>query len=524
MSQSLFMTLVVTLFTVSAMAKAKPQIKLSPLPAPQAYTFMSEQQYEKYMKEAKSGTRHVADIDKIDDVTALSDDLKNIRSALIGGPIWKDHQAKAETKPGVKTPDDLMALLNDLDGRYEQLETDAKFVAAQLIALKPFQSVIYRARHLIDNAELSKSAVIVMLRLSATGQNTFFPNEQWKAGFEFLTAPTAGMGPDIVSEEDLHAEIMNQVRPSVEKLYSRLNALSFSKPIYFDNKMAYATANFVSDNDRYVTLGETERIGTLAGLSLAISGMYTGLAYNWLGMFETADAVARVYGFRSTISSLIPGVDFVDGATAEKRTSVIKRNANLFTLRAGGEKWTAVSYDWFVNGVKMAKIAWAMVKKDGMGSTNLNNLIDPRGFLPFTRQIDSTLSGIESLIHGDGVSSSVVMGETVDVKFKDLFMNPPKDLKAFMPLTFDKGADVLPSKYARDSGGKLKGGYRNYLKGSPTAWCLKGCKDAKGNAVQSYQDYFPDVKSNEDVKRAARVLTQTWGGWLMGIPVGAMVF
>lgn len=507
--------LAVTAVSGLALANAKPSkpIRYNQLPSPTGFKALSEEQYQKALKDAKATTRSIAEIDKVDDVTALSDDLKNIRSQIIGGPIYKNHQVTAEKSAGVKTPADIVALIKSLDSKYDSLETDAKFVAAQLIALKGMQSAVYRARHLIDTAELTKSAIITSLRLAASGQNVFFPTEQWKAGFDYLTTPTEGMGPDISTEEELHKAILSEVRPDVEKMYARINALNFSKPIYFDNKMAFSSANFVSDDDRYVVLGETERISTLSGMAFGISSMYVGLAYHWDRVFDTADSVARIYGFRATVSSLVPGLDFVDGATAEKRTSVIKKNGKLFTLREGGAQWTTAAYQWFVSGVQNAKIAWSMIKRDANSNSNINNVIDPRGFLPFVRQNDATLSTIESLVHGEGVSSAVVMGETVNVKFKELFENPPKDLKAFLPTEFDKGQAVIASPLARDTSGKLRGGYRNYMKGSPTAWDVK-----------AYQAYFPDVKNNDDIKKAAKILSQTWGGALVGVSVGSMVF
>jgi hypothetical protein len=519
--QSVLALVAMTAIAVSANAKPKPFPTPAALPEPPPVTVMSEEQYQKALKDAKTTTRRVADIDNVNEATALSDDLKNLRSDVIGGSVWVNKlQTRQKAKPGVQDIKGITDLIADLEGRYDSLAMDAKLVAAQIIALKPYRSIIYRARHLIDNAEFSKASVVGMLRMAASGQNAFFPTEQWKAGFDFFTAPSADMGPDINTEEDLHVFIRTQALPALTELKSKVLAMNFSTPVYFDNKMAYAAANFISDDDRYALIGETERIAALSGLAFAISGVHSSLAYNWLGMFDTADQMARVYGFRNAI----PFTDFVDVATAKKRNEIVNRNKVLFTLKSGGETWTRAAYPYFKEGVQYAKLAWSMAKKDGNANNNLNNLLDPRGFLPATRQVDTGFANIESLIAGDGMSSAVVGGEKVDVKFREIFDNPPEDLKVFMAVKYNNDEKVIQSEFARDKKGDLAGGYRNYMRGSPAEWCIADCVGANKKPAKSYGHYFPNVKSADDIKRSARILNQTWGGALIGASLGAMIF
>lgn len=525
--QSLMAFIAISTVAVTANAtkpKAQPEAAFLP-PPPAPHAFMSEEDYSKKLKEVRSATRRVADIDNVDEASALSDELKNIRAEIIGGDVWAKGQKTGQVKKGIQTAEEIPALIESLEKKYDTLPMDAKLAAAQIIAIKPYRSVVYRARKLIDDAEYTKALVITALRATASGQNVFFPTEQWKAGFDYLTTPSANMGTDINNEGQLQEFIRTEVLPAVQTLETRVRAMRFTTPVYFDNKMAYSTANFFSDDDRFALIGETERNTALAGLNFSISSIHYGLAYNWNGMFETADKMARVYGFRNGLSAVLPG-DFVEGATAEKRNAVLKRNKSLFVLREGGAAWTTAAYPYFKEGVRFARLSWDAAKKDGSSNNNLNMLLDPRGVLPFTRQGDTALKNVENLTVGNGptdavFTSAVIGNESVKVNVYALFNKPPEDMKAFLPIDYQGGDRVIASEFARDKGGALKGGYRNYKFGSPAKWCTDACVGANGKEVNSYGTYFPGVKTPEEVRDAARILSQTWGG---SAPFAGMLF
>jgi hypothetical protein len=491
---------ILTVFATASAATAAKKTTYAPLPEPLPGSFMSEAQYQAAQKEAKADTktRQIAEADKVNDAYALSDEMKNLRSQIIGGSHWKNNEVeKGGELAGIQKAEDLTRLIADLDKNYSKLtQTDAKFVAAQLIALKPFRSIIYRCRRLIDSAKISKSVIITMIRGAAVGTDIFFPTEQWQAGFSYLTEPSANMGADINTEIDFHNYMTKELYPSLYTLIERVNGMKFSKPVYFDNKMLYSQANFVSDDDRYAILTETERQLYLSGLLFNMSGLMSASSYSWEGLFQAADSIARIYGFDS--------ISFdIEGATAKDRFTRVKRYPQLFTLRQGGAGWMKSSYKWFIEGVRTAKLAWLRLKDDQNNNRGVNNLIDPRGLMPFVRQIDESVNNIENLIQDKEVVSAVVNGEAVDVRFSQFFLNPPKDLKAFMPTEFNKESNYKKNAY---------GTYRNYRAGSPVGWNL-----------EAYRRYFPDVKSNEDIKRAARILGQSWGGALVGAPLTSFI-
>ena len=103
-------------------------------------------------------------------------------------------------------------------------------------------------------------------------------------------------------------------------------------------------------------------------------------------------------------------------------------------------------------------------------------------------------------MNGTGVKTAMINGEPVEVDFEGFFSRPPEDLKVFLPLNYDEG----PSSKTDTATGKT---YRNYLQGSPIGW-----------RVGEYQKYFPNVKDSGDIKDAARVMSQTWGGWAVSLP------
>ena len=84
----------------------------------------------------------------------------------------------------------------------------------------------------------------------------------------------------------------------------------------------------------------------------------------------------------------------------------------------------------------------------------------------------------------------------------NFYANPPKDLKALLPVRFNtKNKEFRVSLPEINNMNKKKPViFRNYYYGSPEGW------DAK-----AYKGLFPNVKSGSDISHYTRILNQSIG-------------
>jgi hypothetical protein len=476
------------------------------------YKYMTDEEYKGLQKQVKEDAkaRKIAEVDALDEERIVSTDLKNLRNELIGGPRYDTTGNMLEVKyPGLQTADELDVFIKNLDDNYDKLAKDAKFVAAPLIALRPYRGLTVRMRPIFKDGPFSKggikapvthAAVVTALRIAGAGINVFTPTEQWKAGFAYFTEPFNGIGSDITNDNDLKRFIFASTLPALRTFQIRMKTLDLRKPIYFDNKILLSDANFVAEKDRFLLIGEAERRTVLSGALLLESAINGTMGYSWDGLISSWDSVASIYGFGQAFK--------VEGATARDRTSkIMKYNGSLLTMpnREIGKAWMKDSFEKLKEGIKEAKLAWLEVnqypKTDDDKTQSM--LFDPRVITPFNRMIGSSFSSLEAMVNGTGVKSAVVAGQVVDVDLPRFFSDPPENMLSFLPIDFEGGKHEL-TKYGRS--------YRNYLAGAPKAWNLP-----------VYRKYFTNIKNDKDVKGAVRILSQAWGGWVIGLPLAAMV-
>jgi hypothetical protein len=501
-------------------APTKPAKNPPPaLPAgevPETVAPFSKNEFDKLVKEAKArGSRGTAAVDtKLE--LALSDSFRNIRNEIIGGPKIADGKETSEMMAGIKTPEqlhDLLKRLND-DQYYESLSPDAKFAAAQMAPFIAAQGLFNRSMELVDGSPLTHMAVVNMLRGISAGVMVYLPTDQWEAGIKYMVLP-AGNLPLIANENDVHRYIETELIPVLAKMVKRLNGLNFSsKPVYFDNKVFYGTANFADETNRYIRVGEPERHLALASGFASISGLESLNAYSLRGAFKTIDALATNTGFASALGFR------PEQTTVKKRTAIVRQmNASygLFNLRPNGKSWMQASYDNLNLAVTHGIIAWnelkARTNDTGSFGGNANSYgvaLDPRSFLGAERILNAASANLTYLLSdgNDGkMQSAVVNSEGRKITLKNFFYNPPNSLMDLLPNGFDESPYNMTAKV----NGKSRV-WHNYLSGRPTAWPLA-----------EYQKIFPEVKNNNDIPFTARVLSQSWGGQIVGLPLAGLV-
>lgn len=502
----LMLTVFLALSVQSAMAKGKKghKAEAGPLKTPHIYgqidlpTPMTPEEMAKAKKDIKTANRGVADT--IDEETALTEDMKNFRNEIIGGVIYENNQKTNKTFPGIKSKEDLDKFLNKIDKDYATYTPDVQILVAQLVPMRAFKSIIYRAQELVGAFSVSRSMVVTTLRMIAAGMNNYTDGmTQWQAAFSYMTEPMAGLGNRLDTEPGVQNFLRLEVEPEMKTLRARIEKLRFDKPVYFDNKIFLATLNFADDNDRFIRFGEAERHALLASIYATQASLYMTCAYDLSGMFQTMNDVGQIYGFDA--------LDFkVDGATAKARNAKITTHSKLFTLIKYNNStevsisYTKAAYSYLKVSLQQTELAWDELQKNSNNAQFFNNILDPRAFMPFQRTINASLDNMKSLMSGAGIKSAMINGKPVEVDFEGFFSHPPEDLKLFLPVSYDEG----PSTKTDPATGKS---YRNYLQGSPIGW-----------RVGEYQKYFPNVNDSGDIKDAARVMSQSWGGWAVSLP------
>jgi hypothetical protein len=515
--------LAVTFATGAAANAFTPTKAFKTGPAPALSPEISAQAFDKALGEASArGKRTVAAADKISD-QALSDSFKTLRNRIIGGPTIVNGKEVEPGFAGVKSADDLQAVLKDLndDSFYAKLSPDAQFAAAQMAPLLAFRGFFNRTIELITPTPVAHMATVAALRALGSGVVVYFPTAQWQAGIEYLTVPSNDMGPLIKTEDDVHAFLEQTLIPAVVKMKDRLDALSFSaKPVYFDNKVFYGSANFFSDRDQYVRIGEAERRAVLANAYYALSGLESLNAYYLKGLFKTVDVISDDYGYHSYFS-FNP-----EATTAKKRVAEVRKVAasdGFLSLRDGGKAWMLAAYNSLTGAVVNNALSYRELREHQNDTETNGNLMDPRSFAAGSRMIGSGLGNLRYIVTGNGkagrVQSAVVSNEGRVVSLQKFYENPPTSLTNLMPQPnlktgqtgFDESA-YDQTKTVTIDGKETSRTWHNFLSGRPNAWPLA-----------EYQKVFPDIQTNEDVPNTARIMSQSWGGWLLGVPMSALV-
>ncbi len=463
-------------------------------------------------------TRRLANSDRLIYSKVFSNDTQELNKAILA----------------VKTHVELAELIEEYEEKYDSLSTQAKWVAAQLVSLKPLRGMITRVRGLIEKSEngaFVHSQLVAMLRATNAGINSFNPDGQWKAGFDYTVIPyfidkkNKVVVPNIKTEKELFLYVKNELTPALQ-LYSdrieKLAILAESEPFYFDNKLLFnSQMNIIDDQDRFVAIDKGVAKSLSASIKLSLSATKYSLAYSWKGLLRAISSIAGSYGFHAVLDN--------EGAMiAKKRIERITKKSKFKDLYKRRDLISDVSKDEILSYTKSAyddldcaldysKQAWEFIKaSDSKQEFQSFPLFDVRSFMPFNRIIGNGFDNLDDLMDGQKVSSTIIQGETVQVKFKDLFESPPSDFKNFLATGFNvpNVRKILSKSDDKELKDPITGRfYRNYDYGNPNAW-----------NYSFYTKYFPDAKDEKGVRNSARILSQIWGGTIMGATLSSVLF
>ncbi len=499
----MLVVLLASSIAISANKREPVVIKSMPLPALPEFVLSTQgadadsyqAELQKKMNASKKFNRQIAQTDTIDEKGFLSESYIQIRNQFFN----------------IKNPEQLDAMINQLsqDEYFNKLDRDGQFLALQFTGLKTYKSFFYRARTYVGKHSAIRSAFVTSLRMAAVAQQRFSPTPEQKAVFDYFTTPINGMGSDITTDADVENFLASEIMPATNMTYKRLSILikKEDKPIHWDNKVYASFANFSDSADRYAQIGLPEQFLLLAGFEQTIAGQLVSSAYSLTGFSEMINSLTTQFGVDS-----LNLLTKVDGISAKKRFDILKRYPNLFSLKAGGAGYTQAAFGFLKASLQNTKTAWIYIQNNQSSNSQIAFVINPQNLMPFSRQINSGFTNLDSLFSGSELSSAVINGEKISINFEKLFTNPPQSMMQFYPTQFN----TENSNLTKTVNGKPTN-YRNYLTDSATGW-----------DYAAFKSYLPKVKAvnskTADVSKELRIISQIWGANVLGVSLGALVF
>lgn len=544
---SIYFLSIILVISQSGFTKSKKEVVAMPPPAEQIPTvepvlpLNDEEYYSKFVSEIKKSTRTTAST-KID-VAALeqgfSTDFKTMRNELVG-----DGLKGSKTEKGVTNMNELDEVINKYSkpDEYAKLSPQAKFLALQLRALKPYKGFIFRAKRYIAGISATRTMIVTALRAQVAGIQTFFPVSatapvnHWDVVFKYLTENVNNVGSEILDDQDLY-NFFDSVSKENVFLLNDFAALFMTKeakplegfkPIWWDNKLYMSFATFTG-NDRYVALGFPEMFAIYSGITAAQSSLLSSTAYSFNGLRSAVQQTGKLFGVDNPVEAAAVAIDLggasAQGMSSESRVSVLNRHPKLFAKTPECNDKMRNAYKYLVSSVKSAHLSYELTKKL---PADAENLFDPRlaagvsriGDIAFYNAANLVAESTDSNYKADlkdKAPSAVILGKVIRVTLKNFYENPPEHLNELYPVDWEGGPI---GKKVNVPGYSAKGqNVRNYKHGMAIEWNLK-----------PYKKLFPDIKGDEARNRTkelpeyARILAQTWGSSVFAIPLGAAIF
>ena len=490
-----WMALLLVVFSFSAHgAKQKkyPQVEMPPAPVAnekmvfntKAVNSMISSWAKKERKPASSGAFDESD---------LSPSYKHIRDQILSA----------------KTADDFEARLTALEAGYDGMTEDAKFFAAQMIMLKPLRGVVWRLRPLFETGggflsfsgnKGTHSAAVSALRFVSHAINVYLPTDQSEALFDYLTVPSKNMksSQQFTGVSQFQQYLRTEVYPSIEGTVMRLSAFESSKarPYIWDNKVLFGTGAFEDGIKRYVGFHDAEYLATMGALHKSLNNLLLTCAYNQDALMDVMGAMGKLYG--------VDGFRSADlGVTSKEKAETLNsfRNTNFLTLKTTkkdpdfGKKYFKAAYVHLKLSAEYMKATYQVVKDQPASTANVINplFFNEKG----NPELGAGVLSLSQAVNEQTTVRSGITGETLVVDIPSFYSNPPQNLLALLPNSWESSAK-RETTFKNASGENLT--YRNYREGRPKTW----------NKAQ-WQALFPSMGKEQNVDDAFRVLGYSHG-------------
>jgi hypothetical protein len=386
--------------------------------------------------------------------------------------------------------------------RLDSLPADYRLIAALLYPVKNFRGFGHRIFGLSKPNSLtffaSKGYIIRNILLSkmqgaASHINTYFP----KFGadlLDWIAVPYKGVGSDIEEYADLQNFMIEEVYFRLQRTIAVLNGIQISSesPMVIDSTLFTGPNVTPSVDNRYIYLFPHTLQILKAGIHQLSHNIIINSAYNKNDLFAYQAKVRT-----KLLAPAMPMTMF--GMPASKAVKIMKRFPKLYTLRkipyttpAGDKQWFNQALSHLQQQVEHERSAISKVKdisQDIATAVAIRSFFNPKLGAYLGDRTDRNMNKRTELVNNANVPMRHwITGDMITVNYLEFYQKPPKDLKEFLPISFD-----TKQKKVLRVGDRQK--YYNYRYGLPTAWNLS-----------KWKPYFPSVATNEDIKTVANVL------------------
>lgn len=486
------------------------------------YPWMSEESFKEQKKSAqeqnnKNPSRTVSNTD------ALPQDYDNFIKRWVG----------------LKTTEELDKALVDLEAAIQKpgVSLSLRFVGNQLVPFRSFRSFVYKMVHL---AELAEPRAVHSVLLSFVQQSNQFlkiymPEHRWQLIFDYVTEPYSKDEKQFQTVHEMQSYLLDRKTSEgapksimtalqntalgLKKLESEMK----SGRVVWDNRILYGSNTFKDNVERFRVLRAVDYHAALAAVHANIAGINFFTAYAFHNYFHLLGELGQLYGLDgfSVINSAAKLAGFtglhpdVQGAPAWDRHQVLvqdkfKKTFELYSEKSFGQNQMAAAFKSIKESAHETALVWEELKgrpTDQEGSFLVDSIN------PYSRAAGLSISKMLELVDGTALLTSPVTGDSVQVNLGAFFNEAPKNLLSLLPKDFkDKNLFRKPKKFS--DGSSIS--YRNYDRGRPVSW-----------SNSAYSNLFPELKnksaSGKEVGDYARVLAQTWGGGLVGLPLALFV-
>jgi hypothetical protein len=412
--------------------------------------------------------------------------------------------------------DDIMAELDD-DAAFAKFPSDLKVMAYGVPVARAMKSVIYRVRSWISENPSVHSPMLSFVRQAMTGAGVYLPTVQAAAVGAYITEPMDKMGPVFEKSDDFAKFIADDLTMAFRRTLRRLKLVEFDHILIVDNQLMYSSASFQDGLQRYQVIGVPEMNMMYAGVYGVLAQLSAINAYDYADILDVAKKTGVLYGVdagKGMLKGMFGGNDdgeALEGAPMRDRVKAVRHFTNFMTLkgargskeRKDAESWMKYAFAFSRRSAERSLAAWQVLKGRSASETAV---INPGFVTPVNRW--ATLGEPTSLaiLNGPTAVKSAVTNEAITVNLPLLFNEPPEDLKSFLP-SFATGESKKASPKTVSIGGKdvVYDNLRNYREGAAQSW-----------DYGLYGKYFTSadgkgISSPADIKRAARILSQTWG-------------
>ncbi|MBN8536483.1 MAG: hypothetical protein J0M15_05485 [Deltaproteobacteria bacterium] len=439
----------------------------------------------------------------------------------------------------IKSGDDLIHFINQQDEQYDKYKNDdVRYAVANICLLRPFQGIVWRLIKILDKSKALHSFVLTLAKRMASGVSVYLPTNQWEAGFQYVSQPYIIKNYDskrknwnkeklltqFNTEEEIQVFFANTVLSELRVAIERISNLNFSQRLMlFDNQLIYGKKSFemhTIETDRYRQIGELERITLLASLHLAVSRISAMRMYSVTNGLSVSKSLGNLYGwdgFSVFDTSTESNQSEVSGVTAKNIFDVYAKYPNFGKLLRDAETWADSSFQNLKRAEFYITNAWSIVKKRPQSEAWLFNT----AILSSNQRInDERLRNFQKLASGkEEEIYDHTYNEKVLVNYSQLFKKPlVENLREFLATKYEnnnsKRTEWLEKELTVD-GKKIKTRYRNFFNGRGEEW-----------KYDVYERFFPSIKNlnnpvdkKNELKRSARVLSQSWGTWLISVPL-----